>query len=121
MFFKKLFENKSGKSVITINGTTIVGDNVVISNGKIIVNGKDYTPDDKNITVSITGDLDILDVASCSSIKIIGNVNEVKTVSGDVEISGSVGGNVKTTSGDVKCGDIGGSVTTVSGDIKNKK
>ena len=30
----------------------------------------------------------------------------------------NITGNVKTVSGDVKCGDIGGDVNTISGDVK---
>lgn len=108
-------------STISINGTTYVGNNVKIVNGKVIVDGKDMTPDAKNITIQVNGDISNLDVDICDKLSITGNVNELSTVSGDVEIGGSVGGNIKTTSGDIKCGNIAGNVKTVSGDIKNKK
>ncbi len=54
---------------------------------------------------------------SCGRIEVIGNVSNIKTQSGDVEISGDVSGSVQTMSGDVECGNIGGSVSTMSGDI----
>ena len=54
------------------------------------------------------------------NIKIVGDVGNVKTTSGDVEISGNVTGSIQTMSGDVKCKTVGGSVTTMSGDIKHK-
>ena len=40
-------------NTISINGMTIQGSgNVVISNGKIMVNGKDVTPDSKEINIA---------------------------------------------------------------------
>lgn len=109
-------------SKVTINGVSYVGGNSVkIINGKVTIDGKDMTPDAKNITIQVNGDISNLDVDICDKLSVTGNVNELSTVSGDVEIGGSVGGNIKTTSGDIKCGNIGGKVTTVSGDIKNKK
>lgn len=108
-------------SKITINGVSYVGNNVKIINGKVIVDGKDMTPDSKNITIHVDGDISKLSVDICEKLSVTGNVNELSTVSGDVTIGGNVGQNVKTVSGDVKCGNISGKVTTVSGDIKNKK
>lgn len=108
--------------MITINGQTFYGDNVTIKNGKVIVDGKDYTPaDSKTISISIQGDLKDLNVDACNKVDIKGNVVNAKTVSGDLEISGDIAGNASTVSGDIKCGNIKGNVSTVSGDIKNKK
>ena len=107
-------------SKISINGTTYVGNNVKIINGKVIVDGKDMTPDAKNITIHVDGDISKLSVDICDKLSVTGNVNDLSTVSGDVSVGGNVGQNVKTVSGDIKCGNIAGKVTTVSGDIKNK-
>jgi hypothetical protein len=109
-------------SKVTINGVSYVGGNSVkIINGKVIIDGKDMTPDAKNITIHVEGDVSNLSVDICDKLSVTGSVNELSTVSGDVEVGGSVGGNIKTTSGDIKCGNIAGNVKTVSGDIKNKK
>lgn len=123
-FFKNItnsITNYDVDSTITINGVSYVGNNVKIINGKVIVDGKDMTPDAKNITIHVDGDISKLSVDICENLSVTGNVNELSTVSGDVTIGGNVGQNVKTVSGDVKCGNISGKVTTVSGDIKNKK
>lgn len=50
-----------------------------------------------------------------------GNVEQVSTTSGDVSVSGNVGGSVSTKSGDIEInGNVGGSASTVSGDIDIK-
>jgi hypothetical protein len=125
-------------SSITINGNTYSGNNIVVTNGKVFVNGKDVTPDSKHITITVEGNVDEIKVDVCSGVSILGNVKNinttsgdvivtgevsgsVETTSGDVEIGGNVTGNVETTSGDVECQNISGSVSTVSGDIKHRR
>jgi hypothetical protein len=107
-------------ATITINSKSVSGRNIVVVNGRVIVDGKDETPESKEINIVVTGDVEKLEVDACSKIEVNGNVHNVKTLSGDVEISGVVSGNVQTMSGDVKCGDIGGSVSTMSGDVKRR-
>ena len=116
---KNFFKNIVNSNV-RINGVSYNGNNVTIINGKVIVDGKDMTPDAKNIIIHVDGDISKLSVDICDKLSVTGNVTDLSTVSGDVTIGGSVGQNVKTVSGDVKCGNIAGKVTTVSGDIKNK-
>jgi hypothetical protein len=108
-------------STITINGNTYSGDNITISNGKVIINGKDVTPDGKEINISVQGNVNELKVDNCNKIFITGNVKNVSTKSADVDISGNVEGSIQTMSGDVDCGKISGSVSTMSGDIKTRK
>lgn len=107
---------------ITINGKTITSSgNIIVSNGRVIVGGTDVTPEGKEIIIVVNGNVDKLEVDACSKVTITGNANNVKTVSGDIEIQGAVSGSVSSVSGDVDCGDIKGSVSTISGDIKNRK
>jgi hypothetical protein len=82
----------------------------------VIVDGKDFTPDSKQITIEVHGDIQSLKADCCETICVTGNVGSVSTQSGDIEC-GPVAGNVQTMSGDVECGDIGGQVSTMSGDI----
>jgi len=105
---------------IIINGSVFNGNSISIKNGKITVDCKDVTPDQKEISISVTGDVKELKADSCNKITVKGNVTTVSTLSGDVEISGDVQGPVTTMSGDVKCGNIAGSVQTMSGDIRSK-
>ena len=107
-------------STFTINGTTYSGNNIVVTNGKVIINGKDVTPDSKEINISIQGDINELTVDTCTQLTITGNVKELSTKSGDININGDVHGSVQTMSGDVDCGNVAGSISTMSGDIKYK-
>ena len=109
-------------NTISINGVNInASGSITVSNGKIIVNGIDVTPDAKEINIVINGDTDKVSVDSCNTFKAIGKIGSIKTMSGNVDIEGDVEGSIQTMSGDVDCYNIGGSVKTMSGDIKHKK
>ncbi|AUR89145.1 hypothetical protein NVP1121O_117 [Vibrio phage 1.121.O._10N.286.46.C4] len=106
---------KSSKGVVTIDGKSFSGKNVVISGDKVVIDG--VTQEGSlvgDVTVTVTGDVETLSTQS-------GNVNadkvgSVKTASGDVTC-GDVSTSVSTMSGDVRCKSIFGSVKTMSGDI----
>lgn len=106
-------------SSVTINGKTYIGNNIIVSNGKIMVDGKNVTSDDKVINITVNGNIDSLKVDTCNKLEIIGNVTNVNTVSGDININGDVSGSIQTVSGDVKCKNVGGSINTLSGDINH--
>ena len=109
---------------IMINGVVIEssgGSNISIRNSRVLVDGKDVTPDAKEITIVVNGAVERLEADACDKISVTGDVGDIKTMSGDVDITGSVSGSVKTMSGDVDCGNIGGSVSTMSGDIKHRR
>lgn len=104
--------------MITINNNNYSGRSIVIKDGKVIVDGKDVTPDSKEVNISVIGDLENLEVDYAKSIEITGNVNKVRSGSGDVNCE-RVGGDVQTGSGDVECSYINGDVNTGSGDVKS--
>lgn len=112
-------------STITINGNTISGNlsgrNIYINNNKIIIDGVDVTPDSKEINITVSGNIEQLSVDSCNKFSVTGDVGNLKTINGDVDVTGNVNGSVKTVSGDIDCGNISGDVSTVSGDVKHKK
>ena len=124
-------------TTMNINNNSYVGRSITITNGKVIIDGKDVTPDGKDINISIIGNIDDIKIDYCQKIEVKGDVGYLATMSGDIEISGNikgsisatsgdiecgdVSGNVNSTSGDIKCGTVGGSVSTMSGDIRNKK
>lgn len=106
-------------STVSINGRTYQGRNVSMVNGRIIIDGKDVTEDakdDREINVSIEGNVNSLSVGHCVNLKINGECGSVSTTSGDVKC-GTIKGSVRTVSGDVECENVGGSVETVSGDV----
>jgi hypothetical protein len=107
----------NGCSTVPVNGKTVRvrGNNITISNDRIIVDGKiiEESFDVPNITVIVEGD--------CKSLNARGNV-EVKGNAGNVDCSGScriegnVTGNVDA-SGSVTCGDVGGNIDA-SGSVR---
>ena len=107
-------------SIITINGNTFSGSNIIVTNGKVLINGKDVTPDSKEINISVVGNIEQLKVDACNKVSVEGNVQSISTKSGDVEVSGDVDGSISTMSGDIDCGHVKGSVSTMSGDIKHR-
>ena len=107
-------------STIIINGNTYSGNSIVVTNGKVIINGKDVTPDGKELNISVEGSIEELKVDTCNKVSVTGSVKSISTKSGDIEVTGDVDGSVQTMSGDVDCGHVQGSVSTMSGDIKHK-
>lgn len=104
-------------STVTINGKTYIGNNVMVCNGKVIVDGKPYEGNDKEIYITVTGDVSILKVDSCNQINITGNVNDLKNGSGDITVGGAVD-SVTSGSGDIGIKGNAGTVQTGSGDVK---
>lgn len=110
---RRQMEEKVVKSnVITINGNTVINGNIVGGNMNITSDGDNIfingelvqTTKEKNITIVIHG-----------------NTGDIHTVSGGVNVYGTVAGNIKTTSGDVHVENGAlGDVTTVSGDVRAK-
>lgn len=87
---------------VQINGNNYSGSNVVISNGKVTIDGQLQTD-------SFAGDI---------RINISGNVEKVETNTGDVQCESA--GSVNTSTGDVKANSITGNVKTSTGDVSAK-
>lgn len=103
---------------VTIDGKSFKGNSVVVTNGKVIVDG--VTQDGEltgDINVTVHGDVQVLENQSGNVTA--NNVGEVNTGSGDVTCK-DVQGSVRTGSGDVVCGNVGGSVRTGSGDVSHR-
>lgn len=99
-----------------INGMVVDGD-LIITNGKVFVNGKQVTTDGKIINISIEGNVETLKVDACDKILVNGDVGSISTASGDIFLN-ECKGSIQTTSGDVECHGNSGNITTVSGDVK---
>jgi hypothetical protein len=104
------------KEMITVNSSNYGGKSITIINGKVFIDGKDVTPDGKEITVSVQGSIDSLEVDSANSIQVHGDVNKLRAGSADVKCT-NITGSVQTGSGDIECTSIEGDVQTGSGDV----
>ncbi len=109
-------------STVTVNGVTIKGgQSIVVRNGKVIVDGKDVTPDAKSITISVNGNVNELKADTCQSISISGNTGAISTVSGNLHAEGAINGSVNTMSGDITSGSISGNASSMSGDVSCRR
>lgn len=109
------------KTSVTINGRTIEttgGNDITVINGRVIVDGVDVTPDEKEISITVYGTVKSVNLDR-GKILVTDGVGKIKTASGDVEVRGDVSGDVTTMSGDVTCLYVDGNVSTMSGDVKN--
>lgn len=104
---------------IQINGKTYRGDNLSIINGKFVIDNEDVTPNEKEIRIEVNGNIGTLNVDVCEDLQITGDVDKVRTLSGDITITGNARSKVETQSGDIVCGDVYGNVKTMSGDVKS--
>lgn len=109
-FFKRM-------ATFKINSKTITGKTITIINGKITIDGKDVTPEGKEINISVEGNVEKIEADAFTKLIISGNAGNIRTSVGDIEVKGSVSGSVDTQSGDIDCGDVGGNASTMSGDI----
>lgn len=107
-------------NTINVNGVSYTGKSVVVTNGRIVIDGKDATPlNDKIIHININGDVNDLHVDACKTVSITGNAGSVAIGAGDIHC-GDITGDVHTGSGDIQCLNVGGDVSTGSGDITCK-
>jgi DUF4097 and DUF4098 domain-containing protein YvlB len=113
-----VFRGQSSQSTVTINGQTYSGNNVSIVNDLVFVDGVAQGQTLVGpITVTVNGDVQQLETVS-GDIEVHGNVGTLSTTSGDVDVSLDVKGGVTTVSGDVEvAGSVAGDINTVSGDI----
>ena len=93
---------------VIINGVSYAGNSVSISGNKILIDGINVTPDAKEITVQVDGNIESIDIDSCNSFLMNGSAGRVRSTNGDIEINGNV-----------RCGAVGGSVKTKNGNIKH--
>ena len=105
---------------ISVNGRTYTSKNgnITINGDKIVVDGEDVTPKEKEVYIIVNGDVDTINAPGAEEILVNGDANKVITTSGDVTGGDRVTNDIKTTSGDVRVNkSITGDVTTMSGDV----
>ena len=108
---------------VTINGRTIVSSgSITISNGQIIIDGQsvDGLENEKTININIEGPVESLIIDNATKISVVGNVHELTSKNGNIEVTGNVTGNVENKNGNVDCGNVGGDVNTKNGNIRHR-
>lgn len=100
MNFFRVFK-RTAKASVHINGKDYVGHNISINSSGVVIDG---VLQDGKLVAPI-------------HIAVVGDVDELHTGSGDVQVTGAVG-NVETGSGNVRCADVQGNVSTASGNVK---
>jgi hypothetical protein len=106
--------------MININGKSYSGNNVVINNNQVIIDGKNVTDehkDSKTINIVVNGNLNTLDVDVAETVTVNGDAGSVEVVNGNINC-GNVKGGVKTVNGDVEAGYVEGGISTVNGDVE---
>ena len=116
--------NKNGRTMI-IHGDYVRGQKInsmVINGGKITIDGKPLSEldreDDKIINITIEGDVERLEIDTCTNIHVKGDAKRIKTNMGDIEIHGNVDGDVHTNMGSITCGKVSGDCHTNMGSIR---
>lgn len=108
-------------NTIIINGKVISynGGSIIVNNGKVIVDGAALELEDAPVfNITVTGDVEEIS-GEFSTVTVNGNAQQVKTMSGSVQVANDVNGSVSTMSGNVRAGgSIGGNVSTMSGNIR---
>lgn len=102
--------------MININGKIYNGQQVIINNGRVIIDGKEIEQSDKVINISVEGNIEKLEGDSIRSLLVKGDVGSIKVGSADITCK-NVNGNVTTGSGDIECGAVSGNIQTGSGDV----
>ena len=119
--------NKNGRTIV-VNGDFIRRQTIgtmVINEGKITVDGKPLTEldkreDEKVINITIEGNVDRLEIDSCTKVEVQGDARRIKTSMGDIEIHGDVEGDVHTNIGSITCGYVSGDCHTNMGSISHR-
>lgn len=97
--------------------TPCSGDVVMESDNVVIIGGNRITCGNRIAGITIDGNVN--SIQKLPNIVVNGNVGNVSSTSGDIEIHGNVNGSVSAVSGDVDVrGSVAGSVSTVSGDVE---
>lgn len=110
---------------ITINGRTIEAMGPITMRGgkfydglgqEIDINNLDSVKEAKTINITIEGDINKLDIDSCNTVTVNGNVGKVDTGSGNISCQ-IIQGDADTGSGNIQCDTIMGDADTGSGNI----
>lgn len=109
--------NINGKCYQVPDGVAFsVGEGGVYVDGKLV--DQESLKNIKVITVNITGN--VKSITNARSVAVKGDVWDVHTSNGDVEVSGSIKGSVQTVNGSIHVQSIGGNVSTINGNVSKE-
>ena len=109
-----MFGKKNSFNSVTINGQTITcsGSNIIIQNGKVIVDGKVIQSElCGNVEVVINGDVNKIDCSG--SVEVHGNSGSIDC-GGSCTIEGDVNGDIDA-GGSITCGNVSGDIDAGGG------
>lgn len=86
--------------MITINGVIYEGNNIVVSNNVVTINGVTVENVANPLVIKIEGDLATL--KSDGNVTVEGNVNGSVTCAGNLRVHGEISGDV-TCTGNIRC------------------
>lgn len=105
-------------SKIVVNGHSVVGRNVTVLNGKVIVDGKKVDiPDAKEIIINIEGDLGSLQI-DAGDVTVQGSTGDITSGAGNVIVGQDVKGSIKVEAGNVDCKDVYSDIKVDMGNIR---
>lgn len=110
----KALMQKSEPATINVNGRTYIGRNLTITDDRVFIDGKPVDVEEKQITVSIVGN--VVNLHSSAEVSVIGDVGEIVSSSGSI-MCHDVKGGIQTTSGNVSCCDVYADISTRSGNV----
>lgn len=106
----------SNNSNVVINGVSYSGNNIVVTDNSVIVDGVvENLKNNQVVNIQIDGPVETLKVEN-GNIHVNGNVDTIDATSADVSVTGD-SKSIKTLSGDVRCQNVYGNVESLSGDI----
>ncbi|MDR2072327.1 MAG: hypothetical protein LBP60_02700 [Spirochaetaceae bacterium] len=110
-----------GNSII-IGNNNFAGQNIIIQNGEVIIDGRKVDlPKNENIINIVAESLESLRVDSCNGITVKGDAGGIKISQGRLSVDGNVKGDVHITQGNVHCGNIEGDISVAMGNIRTRR
>jgi hypothetical protein len=108
--------------IIIGNNNVVSGQNIVIQNGTVRVDGKRVNlPENEKIINIQAVNLESIRVDSCNEVSVKGNAGDIRVSQGRVSIGGDVKGDVHVVQGNVDCGNVEGDVSASMGNISSRR
>jgi hypothetical protein len=109
-------------SIIIGNNNVVSGQNIVIQNGTVTVDGKRVNlPENEKIINIQAVNLESIRVDSCNEVSVKGNAGDIHVSQGRVSVGGNVKGDVHVSQGNVDCGNVEGDVAVSMGNIRSRR